>query len=84
MPLGSSVSLMAGWSQDAYTAGAKVEFFAFEFSAVTYAVENQSAAFMQIERRYMGQVTWKFDILGTEFPTERDRAKRTRPRTYWN
>lgn len=77
-----SISLQAGLNQDSLTGGAKLDMFFIEIAAVTYGVETQSLAFMDRERRYMVQLTFKLDVMGKSHFSERDEDRRKHPRSY--
>jgi hypothetical protein len=72
--------IQGGLNQVSLTAGAGIDLGFFQINAATYGVEQQALAFTERERRYVGQLIIRFDMLGRDAHTLRDQERRKRPR----
>jgi hypothetical protein len=64
------------------TGGVTLDIGLIEVAAATYGVETQSLAFMDRQRLYIIQATFKLDIMGKQYKTSREEDRRKRPRQY--
>lgn len=74
------LSIQGGINQSNLTAGAKLDLWFLEVSAVTYGVDTQSMAGLDREHRYMAQVTLKLDLLGKKSNSMRGVERKKYPR----
>lgn len=71
-------SMQTGLNQDSITAGMALDMSFLKIAAVTYGVENSTIAFVERERRYALQLTVKFDLLGKDGKSFRERERMRR------
>lgn len=76
------ISLQGGLNQDSITYGVSAQIWGFEWSAVSYGVENQSLAFLDRERRYMLELKTSFDLMGKAGSRQKEADRKKHPRDY--
>jgi hypothetical protein len=76
------LAIQAGVNQDMLTGGVSLDMGLIEVSAATYGVETQALAFMDRQRIYTLQATFKLDLMGKQYKTSREEDRRKHPRQY--
>ncbi len=76
------LGIQAGVNQTSLTGGFYYDFWLMKLSAVTYAVDTQSLAMMDRERRYLLQLTMRLDLIGVDRRTLKEDDRYRYPRRF--